>query len=114
MEIILKIQIIVQNYLKNLINPSELNIQEGINTIELNDIGGIPHYWINNSQLYNANNGNIKKNLSEKEALYVANNYMKDGLKVSSIELLEETNNHHEIEVNHYLLILFHIQIMMQ
>ena len=80
----------------NLINPSELNIQEGINTIELNDIDGIPYYWINNSQLYNADNGNIKKNISEKEALYIASNYMKDDLKVSSIELLEETNNHHE------------------
>ena len=81
---------------KKLINPSKLNIQEGINTIELNDINGVPHYWINNSQLYNATNGDLKKNISKEDALYIADNYMIDDLKVSSIELLKETNNHHE------------------
>ena len=81
---------------KKLINPSKLNIQEGINTIELNDINGVPHYWINNSQLYNAINGDLKKNISKEDALYIADNYMIDDLKVSSIELLKETNNHHE------------------
>ena len=81
---------------KTLISPSKLNIPEGINTIELNDINGVPHYWINNSQLYNANNGNVKKNISETEALYIASKYMIDSMKVSSIEVLKETNNHHE------------------
>ncbi len=81
---------------KNLINPAKLNIHEGINTIELNDINGVPHYWINNSQLYNATNGDLKKNISKEDALYIADNYMIDDLKVSSIELLKETNNHHE------------------
>ena len=81
---------------KKLINPSKLNIQEGINSIELNDINGVPHYWINNSQLYNATNGDLKKNISKEDALYIADNYMIDDLKVSSIELLKETNNHHE------------------
>jgi hypothetical protein len=80
----------------NLISPSDLKIQNGINTIELRDINNSPYYWINNEQLYNAINGSLKTNITKEEALYVAKNYMKDGLEVVNINLIDETGKHHE------------------
>jgi len=35
----------------NLISPSNLNISEGVNTIELRDIDNTPYYWVNKEQL---------------------------------------------------------------
>ncbi|CAM1346489.1 PepSY domain-containing protein [Tenacibaculum crassostreae] len=80
----------------NLVSPSELKISGGINTIALRDINGVPFYWINKKQLYNALDGSLKENISEEEALYIAKNYMKGGLKVASIEKIKETGKHHE------------------
>ncbi|CAL2104123.1 conserved protein of unknown function [Tenacibaculum sp. 190130A14a] len=80
----------------NLVSPSELKISGGINTIALRDINGLPFYWINKKQLYNALDGSLKENISEEEALYIAKNYMKGGLKVASIEKIKETGKHHE------------------
>ncbi len=80
----------------NLVSPSELKISGGINTIALRDINGVPFYWINKKQLYNALDGSLKENISEEEALYIAKNYMKGGLKVASIEKIKEAGKHHE------------------
>ncbi len=80
----------------NLLSPSELKTSEGINTITLRDIDGVPFYWINKRQLYNALDGNPKEEISQKEALYIAKNHMKDGLKVTSIEKIQEAGKHHE------------------
>ncbi|CAL2095574.1 conserved protein of unknown function [Tenacibaculum sp. 190524A02b] len=80
----------------NLVSPSELKNSGGINTIALRDINGVPFYWINKKQLYNALDGSLKENISEEEALYIAKNYMKDGLKVASIEKIKEAGKHHE------------------
>jgi hypothetical protein len=81
---------------EDLISPSQLNIQGGINTIELRDINQVPHYWVNQSHLYNAFDGKIKNNISKDEALYIVKNYMKDRLKVASIEIINEVGKHHE------------------
>lgn len=80
----------------NLISPSQLNGSQGINTIELRDINNSPYYWVNNNQLYNAIDGGLKSNLTKEEALYIAQLNMKDGLKVVSIEQINETGKHHE------------------
>ncbi|MFC0604926.1 PepSY domain-containing protein [Winogradskyella pulchriflava] len=80
----------------NLISPSQLNGSQGINTIELRDINNSPYYWVNNNQLYNAIDGSLKSNLTKEEALYIAQLNMKDGLKVVSIEQINETGKHHE------------------
>lgn len=80
----------------NLMSPSQLNIAEGINQIEIRDINNVPYYWINDSQLYNAENGQPKKNITESEALYVAKNYMKEGLKVKNIKKINEVDDYHE------------------
>ena len=80
----------------NLISPSQLNLLEGVNTIELRDINNTPYYWINNKQLYSAVDGILKKNITKEEALYVANNYMKSGLGVDKIEQIDKVDKHHE------------------
>jgi len=79
-----------------LISPSQLNVSEGINTIALRDINNTLYYWINNKQLYNAINGDVKNSITKEEALYVAKNYMKSDLKVMKIEQINEVDKHHE------------------
>jgi len=81
---------------KNLISFSELNVSEGIRDIEIRDINNQPYYWINKTQLYSAINGKLKNSITKEEALYVAKNYMKPDLEVSTIELIEEIGKHHE------------------
>ena len=80
----------------NLISPSQLNVSQGINTIELRDINYTPYYWINKEELYNAIDGSLKSNITKEEALYIAQLNMKDGLKVVSIDQINETGKHHE------------------
>lgn len=81
---------------KNLISPSSLEVPEGIRTIELRDLNLVPYYWINETQLYNAVNGASKNSITEEEALYVAKNYMQNGLNVASIEQIHTVGKHHE------------------
>ena len=81
---------------KSLLSPTEMNIAEGVQLIEMRDVNNIPHYWINNSQLINAIDGKVRNGITEKEALYIAKNYMKDGLEVTSVDKIEETGKHHE------------------
>ena len=81
---------------ENLISPSQLNVSGGINTIELRDINQKPYYWINQSQLYNAIDGTLKAKITKDEALYVAKNYMRADLKVTTIKMISEAGKHHE------------------
>jgi len=80
----------------NLISPSQLNVSEGVNTIELRDLNNSPYYWVNKKQLYSAIDGNLKNNITKEEALYVAKNYMKSDLEVVKIEQIDEVSKHHE------------------
>ena len=77
-------------------SPTAMNIASGLRTIALRDLDKVPHYWVNNAQLINANNGKVRNGITEKEALYVARNYMKHGLEVTGIALIKETGKHHE------------------
>jgi len=81
---------------QNLISPAQLNTSEGIRSLEIRDINDVPYYWVNNSKLYNANTGEVKKSISEKEAMYVAKSYMKEDLKVANIQKINEVGDHHE------------------
>ena len=80
----------------SLISPTKLGVSGGIRTIELRDVNNTPYYWINKNQLYNAFNGSKKEEITQEEALYIASNYMKSNLEVSSIELITEVGKHHE------------------
>lgn len=80
----------------NLISPSQLDVTEGIQTIEIRDIKGVPYYWINQSHLYNASNGKLKKGITEAEALYVANQFMDSSLAVSGVARINEVDKKYE------------------
>ena len=79
-----------------LMAPSELDVSGGVYSIEIRDIGNVPYYWVNNSQLYNATDGTAKPSINQDEALYVAGRYMKEGMEVSDVRLIENTDPHHE------------------
>ena len=80
----------------NLISPSDLNVSEGVNIIELRNIDNAPYYWVNKKQLYNAIDGSLKNRISENEALNIAKNNMKKGLEVESVEQITQAGKHHE------------------
>ena len=81
---------------QNLMSPSLLNISEGIKTIEISDINSIPYYWLNKRVLYNALNGKLKSEITKEEAVYVAKQYMKRDLKITSVERIIEVDKKHE------------------
>ena len=81
---------------QNLISPSEINHSEPINKIEIRDVQKEPYYLINESFLYHARTGKNKASISEEDAIYIADNYMKEGLEISSVEKIYETGKHHE------------------
>jgi hypothetical protein len=86
----------VQTDFSNLKSPSEFDSSNEIHSMELKNIAGEPYYWINENILRNAKTGEIKKTLSEAEALSIANQNMIDGLEVTEIERITSTGNHHE------------------
>ncbi|WP_317040877.1 hypothetical protein [Salegentibacter echinorum] len=64
--------------------------------MEFKTIAGEPYYWINQEILRNARTGEIKKNISEAEAIAVAHQNMIDGLEVIQVERITSTGDHHE------------------
>ncbi len=80
----------------NLLAPQQINIPNGIKMIELRDIQREPYYWINNEQLVHARNGSLKNEITKEEALYIAKNYMIEGLEVASIDKITKVTPHHE------------------
>jgi hypothetical protein len=80
----------------DLFSLNELANSPGIQTVELREIAGVPHYWINNRNLYNAKTGEIEDGISKDEALCIAKNHIKSTLEVESIELITQVGRHHE------------------
>ena len=81
---------------QNLLSPAQLDVPKGIRTIELRDINKIPYYWINEQQLFNALNGELKSEISKDEAVYVAKQYMKKELEIINVERITEVGKQHE------------------
>lgn len=77
-------------------SPSEFNPDLHIQSVSLKNIAGEPYYWINHEVLQNAVTGEVKKNITETEALEVAGMHMIDGLEVKNVERITSTGNHHE------------------
>jgi hypothetical protein len=78
-----------------LISPSKLN-ESNINSIELRDISGVPYYWINNANLYNAYTGNLKSSITKNEAIDIAKQNLVKGLEIKSINYISTVDKHHE------------------
>ena len=78
-----------------LISPSKLN-ESNINSIELRDISGVPHYWINNANLYNAYTGNLKNSITKREAIDIAKQNLVIDLEIKSVNYISKVDKHHE------------------
>ena len=79
-----------------LISPTMVDLKNPIKFLELREIDGHPYYFINNQVLYNAIDGKKKMEIDEKEAVKIANKYIREDLKVSYVEKITETGPHHE------------------
>lgn len=77
-------------------SPSEMNPDTEIHSVELKEIAGEPYYWINHGILQNAKTGEVKEEISQEEALAVADKNMMDGLKIENVEKITSTGKHHE------------------
>ena len=75
---------------------SEIASGEEIHSVQLKDIAGEPYYWLNNEKLIHARSGKVKKEISRDEAEEIANKFMLDSLKVSGVERITSTGDHHE------------------
>lgn len=80
----------------NLISPDSLENKPEIRTLQLREIDNKAYYWVNNRQLYDAQNGKIKNGISKKEALAVAGRYMRNNLQVKDIQRIDKIDKHHE------------------
>ena len=80
----------------NLININDLEFKDPIKTFELREIADLPYYFINDSILFNAYNGNQKDSISIDEAIKISNKNILDKYKISSVDKIYEVGNHHE------------------
>lgn len=80
----------------NLLSPEELDLNGSINSLELKDIAGEPHYWVNQQYLYSAHTGKLRNIISKEEAAGIAEKRMHPDLEMEEIFLIKETDKHHE------------------
>ena len=88
----------------NLLSPSKINYDGGINSIEIREISGNPYYWINNEKLYNAYSGEVKEGINKQEALDIASKNMNEALRFKSIKKLAKLETIMSTEKNYYQL----------
>lgn len=79
---------------RSLYPTDSLNIK--IQSLELVAVGSVPYYWINNNQLVNATDGSMKKEITQAQALEVAQAHVKPGYKVLHVSRITSTDAHHE------------------
>lgn len=80
----------------NLADLTKLDSSLEISTLELRFVNHRPYYWVNDSQLYDAQTGVAKGEISEDEAKKIAKIYIKGDFGIKSVEYLTETGSHHE------------------
>ena len=80
----------------NLININDLEFKDPIKSFELREIADLPYYFINDSILFNAYNGNLKDSISLEEAIKISNKNILDKYKISTVDKIYEVGNHHE------------------
>ena len=78
----------------NLIVLDSIPLQ--IEELNLVSIDEQPYFWINEEVLYHAQSGMIKKQITEGEALRIAQRNLIEGLRVDHVEFLTTTDSHHE------------------
>lgn len=83
-----------------LTGPGNLQPNREIQSLELKNIAGVPHYWINGEILLNAETGQERSRITEEEALHIAERNMASELEVENVSLITETGSHHEYRGN--------------
>ncbi len=91
-----KKEIVEQTAFSDLLGSSQLNLQVPVKSLELLDIAGVPYYWINETELYNALTGTKKKEITEAEAIKVAERFMLSELEFDQIKRIEKVGAHSE------------------
>ncbi len=89
-------QHVITHLATSLISPAKLDSTLSISSLELIYINHRPNYWVNDSLLFDAENGLPKQGITEKEATQIARNHLAKDLVVLKTELLTETGSHHE------------------
>lgn len=67
-----------------------------ISSYELRFVNHQPHYWVNDSLLYDATSGRLKSIIAEQEAVEIAKAHLSGDLTVTRAELLQVVGGHHE------------------
>ncbi|WP_103068194.1 PepSY domain-containing protein [Aquimarina sediminis] len=80
----------------NLISPSAIRTKGAIESLELREIAGKPYYWVNDQELFDATTGKLKSQITQSEALKIAEKNMLPELEVESIKKIDSVGNHHE------------------
>lgn len=81
---------------ENLPSLDYLLLDEPVHALELRTIGNKPYYWVNNDFLVDVSDGSKLQEVTENEALQVAEKFMKSDLQVLGIERITEVGKHHE------------------
>jgi hypothetical protein len=85
-----------QAVFSELLGSSDLQFKGAIKSLELLEIAGNPYYWINGAKLFNAFTGVEKNEITEREAIKVAERYMLSSLEFEQIQRIETVDAHHE------------------
>jgi hypothetical protein len=80
----------------DLLGTDQLGLEDSVRSLELLDIGGMPHYWVDQSVLYNARTGDKRAGITREEALKVADQHMLPGLELEEVVVIREVDAHHE------------------
>jgi len=91
-----KKEIVDQSAFSDLLGSSQLQLQAPVKSLELLDIAGVPYYWINDTELYNALTGTRKEEITEEEAIKVAERFMLSELEFDQIKRIETVGAHSE------------------
>jgi len=67
-----------------------------VHSLELKFVNQEPYFWVNDSILINAENGNLKEQISEEEAKSIAWAMIKPEYRIKEVNFLTETDAHHE------------------
>ncbi|MFA0960387.1 PepSY domain-containing protein [Roseivirga sp. BDSF3-8] len=82
--------------LSSLVLGDSLNSDPEIKQMSLMFVGHKPYLWVNDSYLVDPQTWERKEQISEEEALSVADMHMKPEYKIASAEYIEEVGDHHE------------------
>lgn len=85
-----------QSTFSGLMGTDSLDLEAGIRSLQLLEIGGAPFYWVNGNRLVDARTGKTREGITEQEALQVAGRYMLPDLEVAGIRRIDSVGPHHE------------------